>query len=1076
MRKNKGITLIALIVTIIIMLILVGVTITMLTGKNGILNQGNRSIKETYHGTVKDQIILGANQYQIDKRTNSFNGDVIEYLNTNKYTTKVEGFNYYRVDVEKVAKNVKTGKGTTKTNGDIYVIEEYNDTSSNNVKVANTIISDVQQPLNNIDETKQYVLRYYEKEDNSKILLYLLGNGSTVDPEPTPDPEPDPDEENYDKVISVKKIEDLLDVAMYVENGQKNILVKLESDLDFTNKDDYREPDKYYKNPITGNRISLDSLKEVTVDGGSQGADDSDTVNDSYPSTSSVYLELNNPGGPTSPGFIQIGSSSEKAFDGMFKGNGHTLKNIYMSGNLKFNNNGNTTKNIIGLIGYNSGTIKDLNIEDIETYSDNSNTNSINNTGISSQVDTAILVVNNSGVIQNCNVNIKEITFTQTPPKTFGVIACNNTGIITECSIEGESCQSYYIQYMGGIAGINNGTIMNCTNDISTFKLTNEGTFIAGIVGQNNGQVSNCINNSNVISSSNFVAGIVGQNNKKVEKCTNTGTLSSTVFASGIICMNNSEEEISDCVNGIKDTENQLVDDSSKSYFRAGIVSYPTGKTLKIKNCINYMVINSYGPGASAIAMEPISGGTLENVEIKDCINNGKGTGSSGVAGIMFLGSSKSAIIKIDNCENNAEISSTYSSGIFRTYCDVDGTVTINNCTNNGNIIGDRTGGIIGGTVISGTGKINILNSYNYGTIGENSNYERVGGIVSSFSNNINYNIDSCENYANITGGRYVGGIIGEASNSGNAVVAKVANCKNKGIISGDSYTGGIIGYECTGGAQINNCINEKQASIISSSYAGGIIGWANRCFIINCENNADITTSSTGYNGTGGIIGYSYNIWVDNCKNTGKVTGTDNTGGIAGWIQGPNTETGNLGFNNCFNLGEISGKKYSAGIVGYVTVSDHNITNCGNNANIIGTNYVSGISPNNFGAKIVNCYNTGNITGNSKVSGIASNVGRSEVRNVYNTGIISTGTSTILGNPVDENISNLYSLIGVASEYITCSTSGDNYPDGTVTVMDETTMKSQSFVNTLNANKGEYGTWVIDASNENNGYPILSK
>ena len=39
MKKNKGITLIALIVTIIIMLILAGISISMLTGQNGILNR-----------------------------------------------------------------------------------------------------------------------------------------------------------------------------------------------------------------------------------------------------------------------------------------------------------------------------------------------------------------------------------------------------------------------------------------------------------------------------------------------------------------------------------------------------------------------------------------------------------------------------------------------------------------------------------------------------------------------------------------------------------------------------------------------------------------------------------------------------------------------------------------------------------------------------------------------------------------------------------------------------------------------------------------------------------------------------
>lgn len=38
-KSNKGITIIALVITIIVLLILAGVSISMLTGENGILNQ-----------------------------------------------------------------------------------------------------------------------------------------------------------------------------------------------------------------------------------------------------------------------------------------------------------------------------------------------------------------------------------------------------------------------------------------------------------------------------------------------------------------------------------------------------------------------------------------------------------------------------------------------------------------------------------------------------------------------------------------------------------------------------------------------------------------------------------------------------------------------------------------------------------------------------------------------------------------------------------------------------------------------------------------------------------------------------
>ena len=54
MTNNKGITLIALVITIIVLLILAGVSIAMLTGENGILNQATTARDETVVGEVEE--------------------------------------------------------------------------------------------------------------------------------------------------------------------------------------------------------------------------------------------------------------------------------------------------------------------------------------------------------------------------------------------------------------------------------------------------------------------------------------------------------------------------------------------------------------------------------------------------------------------------------------------------------------------------------------------------------------------------------------------------------------------------------------------------------------------------------------------------------------------------------------------------------------------------------------------------------------------------------------------------------------------------------------------------------------
>ena len=61
MTNNKGITLIALVITIIVLLILAGVSIAMLTVQNGILTQANSSKSTTAKAEAVEKINLALN-------------------------------------------------------------------------------------------------------------------------------------------------------------------------------------------------------------------------------------------------------------------------------------------------------------------------------------------------------------------------------------------------------------------------------------------------------------------------------------------------------------------------------------------------------------------------------------------------------------------------------------------------------------------------------------------------------------------------------------------------------------------------------------------------------------------------------------------------------------------------------------------------------------------------------------------------------------------------------------------------------------------------------------------------------
>ena len=61
LKNNKGITLIALVITIIVLLILAGVSIAMLTGDNGILTQATNAKNNTKAAEVADKINMALN-------------------------------------------------------------------------------------------------------------------------------------------------------------------------------------------------------------------------------------------------------------------------------------------------------------------------------------------------------------------------------------------------------------------------------------------------------------------------------------------------------------------------------------------------------------------------------------------------------------------------------------------------------------------------------------------------------------------------------------------------------------------------------------------------------------------------------------------------------------------------------------------------------------------------------------------------------------------------------------------------------------------------------------------------------
>ncbi len=137
MKQEKGITLIALVITIIVLLILAAVSISTLTGENGILIKGSNAKIETEHASVLEQLRMKLYEKSLDIENKQTE---IEYLKAEKIIKEPdvaergkqastndglalasEAEIKYVVEAEKLVPNLSTGKGNLET-GDVYYI------------------------------------------------------------------------------------------------------------------------------------------------------------------------------------------------------------------------------------------------------------------------------------------------------------------------------------------------------------------------------------------------------------------------------------------------------------------------------------------------------------------------------------------------------------------------------------------------------------------------------------------------------------------------------------------------------------------------------------------------------------------------------------------------------------------------------------------------------------------------------------------------------------------------------------------------------------------------------------------
>jgi type II secretory pathway pseudopilin PulG len=185
MRNNKGITLIALVVTIIILLILAGISIAMLTGENGILTNASKTSTENAYYQAEEQVklafmavkteimaqVVKDGQYDATKNYTEGSGTSAVTVNNVEALAKIVYDDLAKNNTKFVVKYKGVDKATTSTIGDkvstgtALITVEYTDSNIDKDAIATG------KPAN---ESKVYYTITLDKQD--AYIAYDLVN------------------------------------------------------------------------------------------------------------------------------------------------------------------------------------------------------------------------------------------------------------------------------------------------------------------------------------------------------------------------------------------------------------------------------------------------------------------------------------------------------------------------------------------------------------------------------------------------------------------------------------------------------------------------------------------------------------------------------------------------------------------------------------------------------------------------------------------------------------------------------------------------------------------------------------
>ena len=644
-----------------------------------------------------------------------------------------------------------------------------------------------------------------------------------------------------------------------------------------------------------------------------------------------------------------------KAFTGIFDGNGHTIVGLQAKGGLFGElGSGAVVKNINIVSSVFTGKEDGASVGAVAAENNGGSISGISGYGNTVKGNGGYiggLVGKNYGGISNSNDQSTVIAGAGTVAGGIAGVNGTNAGIggtidnvqSNSTVTTGVLAENQYASNLGGIVGKNEYNINNVSAHGVTGKTGNTQTS-GGIVGTNEGRISNAYNES-IIHGSENIGGVAGKNGTQTSKSEQT-ELNDVANAVEIIGDAGSKN-----VGGLVGMQDHATTNQGRN---TGAI---TGCT-NVGGMVGYNTADSYlnnlenSPQATITGITNVGGiaGVNEGVISADdqlnLVNSGKIYGWENVGGIAGKNSGK-----IDNVNSNINLY----------------------------VIDEETRDALKGTAV-----ITPNAQFFGGVTGENV------GIITNATNRAR--VDAAQ-------ASYVGGIVGRnTSEDGKVGQLLGMGNSNEGFVIGKNYVGGVIGKNevaIAGTAKQSVGIVNSGTVIALAGGAGGIIGENNaKINYVIMKNEGEVhgnasPAGSTEENGTGGIIGVNaIGATISNSslmnRVNGNVSGVANVGGIIGINHG--VITGGRDANNNYY-------KYQIYNNGTIQAGSYDATN-GTITAFAGKN-IGGLLGNNSGTLTAG-YNTGVVDAgqSSNVGGIAG-TNSGTLDQVFNSVVTVTKTET---------------------------------------------------------------------------------